>query len=273
MTKIKKVLTYIFLYVMVIISLFPFYFMFVSATNNNRQILSIPPKLTPGTELLTNLANLNEKIDLLRVAFNSIFMAVVFTVLAILLYSMAGYALTKFQFRGKKLFFTIVMITLMMPPQVTYIPRFMLISRIGWVDTYQSVILPLLANGFGIFLMRQNMMAFPDALLEAGRLDGCSEFRLFFGIVMPNMKPSIAALGIYMFMRSWNEFMWPLIVLNKTGMQTLPVALSVLNGGHWRTDYGVIMLGAAIAVLPIMVIFLLFEKQFIAGIMGGSIKE
>ena len=264
---------YLILILAAFISIFPFYFMFVSGTNSNAEILQLPPSLSVGTHLMENFAMMMTRIDLWRVTFNSFVVAISFTILAVIFYSMAGYALAKFAFKGKKTMFMLVMLTMMLPAQVTYIPRYILATKLGWVDDYTAVILPPLANAFGIFLMRQNLYAIPDALLEAARLDGCSEMRIFWRVVMPNMKPAISALGIYMFMNSWNNFLWPLITLNSTSMQTWQLALSVLNGAKWEKQYGVIMLAAGCATLPILLIFLFFQKHFVAGVMGRSIKE
>ncbi len=272
-SKGRQIFTYVFLTIVVIISLFPFYFMFISATNANMDILSITPKMTFGSNLLVNLSNLNKRIDISRVFFNSIVITVSYTLLCILLHSMSGYALSKFDFKGKGLMFTIIMITMMIPSQVMYVPLFTLMNHIGWANTYQAVILPGLANAFGIFLMRQNMMAFPTPLMEAARIDGYGEFSIFFNVVLPNMKPALGALGIYMFMSMWNSFMWPLIILGTKSMYNFPVALSMLDGVIWRKDYGVIMLATSFATLPIMLIFFIFQKQFVAGVMGGAIKE
>ena len=261
------------LIIAVLVSLFPFYFMFVSATNTNADILSATPKLFFGSHAVENYENLGKRLDLGRVLFNSCVLTVTYTALSIMIHSMAGYALAKFEFKGKGIMFGIFMITMMIPGQVMYVPLFTLMNKIGWANTYQAVILPGLAGAFGIFLMRQNMLSFPKSLIEAARIDGCGEFSIFFKIVMPTMKPALGALAIYMFMSMWNSFMWPLIILGTKSMYNFPVALSMLNGVAWRKDYGVIMQATVFAVLPILMIFLIFQKQFIAGVMGGAVKE
>lgn len=269
----RKIFTYAFLTLAIIISIFPFYFMFISATNTNAEILNVSPKMLPGTNLVQNFVKLSKKIDLGRVFLNSMIITVSYTLLSMLLHSMAGYALTKYEFKGKKMFFALIMVTMMIPGQVMYVPLFTLMNAIGWANTYQAVVLPGLAGAFGIFLMRQNMMAFPTSLIEAARIDGYGEFSTFFRVVMPNMKPALGALGIYMFMSMWNSFMWPLIILGTKSMYNFPVALSMLSGVAWQKDYGVIMLATSAATLPIMIIFILFQKQFVAGVMGGAVKE
>ena len=216
MKKFGKVFCYVVLTISAFLSLFPFYFMFVSGTNTNNQILSVPPKLTPGTELLNNFSILNGKVDLLTSTFNTLFISVVYTLLALLLFSAAGYALAKFEFKGKGIIFGFIMGSMMIPSLVMYVPLFEMMIELNMTDSHWAVILPLLANAFGIFLMRQNMMNFPTALMEAGRIDGVSELGIFARIVLPNIKPALGALVIYMFTSMWNNFMWPLMVTRQT---------------------------------------------------------
>lgn len=268
----KKIFSYIILIAAVLISLFPFYLMFVSSTLTTGEILSIPPKLSFGNNFSQNLLNLQEKMDVGKVMFNSLFISIVYTLLTIVLNSMAGYALAKFSFKGKNIIFAAIMGTMMIPAQVLYIPQFTMMTAIGWADSYKAVIIPALANAFGIFLMRQNMMDFPTSLIESARIDGYNEFSIFFKIVLPNMKPALGALGIYNFMSQWGSFMWPLIILSSEDKYTFPVALASLDGLMYK-DYGMMMLGATISTIPILVIFLLFQKQFISGLMGGAVKE
>lgn len=271
-TKLTKLSSYLFLIIALLISLFPFYLMFVSSSLTTGEILSIPPKLTIGTNLMENLANLKDKINVGRVMFNSLFIAIVYTFLTLIINSLAGYALAKFDFKGRNLIFALIMGTMMIPAQVLYIPQFTMMTAIGWADKFRAVIIPALANAFGIFLMRQNMMSFPTSLIESARIDGYGEFSIFFKIVLPNMKPALGALGIYNFMSQWGNFMWPLIILSTKDMYTLPVALASLDGLMYK-DYGMMMLGATISTIPILIMFLVFQKQFISGLMGGAVKE
>lgn len=267
----KKIALYSLLAVGVIVSIFPFYWMIIGATNPSGEIFSIPPSLIPGTYLIENFISLNESIGILRVVFNSLFIALSFTVLSLLICSAAGYAFAKFQFKGRDVIFFVLLLSMMIPYHVTLIPLFRIFVELNWLNTYQAVILPQLAYPFAIFLMRQNMQAIPSTLLEAARVDGAGEFRIFFKIVLPTMRPALAAVAIFLFMFQWNNFIWPLVVLNSGEMYTLPVALSSLIGVS-HIDYGQITLGAAISVVPIMVFFLILQKQFIAGILGGSVK-
>lgn len=269
----KKVGIYVFLALVAFVSLFPFYFMFVSGSNTNMAILSAPPRLIPGSELVNNFKLLVEKIDIFRVAFNTLFVSIVYTLISLFLFSSAGYALAKFEFKGKNLFFGFIMLSMMIPAQVLYVPLFRLFIATDMTNTYSAIILPTLANAFGVFLMRQNMLSFPTALVEASRIDGCSEFGIFLRIVLPNIKPALGALVIYMFTSMWNNFMWPLIVIGTKDMYTFPVALAMLDGIPTNKNFAVVLLATSIATLPILVIFLIFQKQFVAGVMGGAVKE
>ena len=267
----KKVIIYFLLGLGAIISLLPFYWMFVSATHSSGDIFSFPPQMWFGNNLIENITNLQENIGLIRVVFNSIFVTVVFTAGNVLISAMAGYAFSKYKFKGRNAIFFVVLLTLMFPPQARLIPLFKMMTSMDWVNTYQSVILPNLAYAFGIFLMRQNMMKVPDDLIDAARIDGCGEFKIFWKIVLPTMKPALAALGIYMFMFQWSRFMWPLIVLNSPEMKTIPVALSGLMGMS-RIDYGQIMVGTSVSTIPILIIFLFLQRHFVSGILSGSMK-
>lgn len=273
MKRMKKAVCYVILAISTFLSIFPFYFMFISGTNTNSQILSVPPKLTPGVELIRNFLILSEKVKLIRSIWNTLFISMAYTLLAVIIFSAAGYALAKFQFKGKNLIFGFIMVSMMIPSLVMYVPLFEMMIKINMTDTYSSVIFPLLANAFGIFMMRQNMLNFPQALLEAGRIDGVSELGLFYKIVLPNVKPALGALVIYMFTSMWNNFMWPLIILGSKEKYTLPIALAALDGNPTNKNFAVILLAASIATLPILIIFLVFQKQFVAGVMGGAVKE
>lgn len=270
--QIKTILSYSIIIIGVIVSLFPFYWMFIGATNSSADIFSFPPKMVPGKSFMKNLSALNEQIDLQRVIFNSFFVAITYTIFTLALSSITGYAFAKFEFKGRNYLFGAILLTMMLPGQATMIPLFDIMKAFGWLNSYKAVIIPGIASAFGIFLMRQNMLKVPDSLIEAARIDGCGEFAIFYKIVLPTMKPSIAALGIYMFMAQWGNFMWQLIVLNDSSMKTLPVALSSLVGLS-RVDYGQVLLGASLSTLPVIAIFLILQKQFISGILGGALKE
>ncbi|HYF63030.1 MAG TPA: carbohydrate ABC transporter permease, partial [Herpetosiphonaceae bacterium] len=183
----------------------------------------------------------------------------------------------KYRFPGRTTIFGLFLLVLMVPYHVTAVPLFRMMASFtwfsdsNWISSYQAVILPALANPFGIFLMRQSMQALPDDLLDAGRIDGASEWRVFWNVALPTMRPTLAALGIYAFMFQWNSFFWPLIIMRDKAMETLPVRINALVGLS-IIDYGQLMMGTALTTLPIMMIFLAFQRQFISGAMAGAVK-
>lgn len=256
----------------VLLSIAPFYWMLVGSTLPSGEIFHLPPKLLPGDYLAKNFQSLNESLGFAKIFWNSLFIALVYTLVSTLISSMAGYAFAKFNFKGKNLFFFIILCTLMIPSQVTLIPLFEMMVTFNWLNTYQAIILPTLASPFAIYLMRQNMKSVPDSIIEASRVDGAGELKIFFTVILPVTRPAMAAVAIFLFMSQWNSLLWPLITLNSQEMFTLPVALSSLIGMA-RIDYGQLMLGTTLSTVPIMIFFLLLQKHFISGILGGAVKE
>lgn len=228
--RIQKILMHLFLLIGVVISIGPFYWMVVGATNPSGDVLAFPPKLIPGDYLLENLRNLSNSIDIMKAVTNSSIIAIVFVVVSLLICSAAGYAFAKFTFKGSNLIFASFLLAMMIPYQATIIPLFQIFGAIDWINTYQAIILPQICYPFAIFLIRQNMQGIPDSLIEAARIDGAGEFFIFFKIALPTMKPALAAVGIFLFTHQWNNFMWPLIVMTTQENYTLPVALSTLAG-------------------------------------------
>jgi lactose/L-arabinose transport system permease protein len=254
-----------------VISLFPFYWMVVASTHATPDLFKSPPPFLPAGNILNNLVALQDEIGFMRVTANSLGVAAVYTLLSSVVSAMAGYGLAKFRFRGRGVLFAAILATMMIPYQVTLVPLFQMMAALHWINTYQAVVLPFLANAFGIFLMRQAFLSFPDEIIESGRIDGAGEMRIFYGLVLPSVRPQLAALVIYTFMSEWNAFIWPLLVLSKEDLYTIPVALNTLIGQS-RVDYAGLMLGSFIATLPVIVIFLAFQRQFIAGLLGGAVK-
>ncbi|WP_231505539.1 carbohydrate ABC transporter permease [Bacillus sp. EB01] len=269
---VSKIVLYGLLIIGVLLSIGPFYWMIVGSTLPSGELFHLPPKLLPGDHLAENFQSLNESLNIGRIFWNSLFVALVYTGFGTLISAMAGYAFAKFKFKGKQLFFFIILCTLMIPSQVTLIPLFEMMVSFNWLNTYQAIILPTLASPFAIYLMRQNMKAVPDSIIEASRVDGAGEFKIFFSVIFPVTRPALAAVAIFLFMSQWNSLLWPLITMNSSEMFTLPVALSSLIGMA-RIDYGQLMLGTTLSTIPIMIFFLLLQKHFISGILGGAVKE
>ncbi|MFD1933696.1 carbohydrate ABC transporter permease [Nonomuraea mangrovi] len=254
-----------------LVSVVPFYWMAVASTHDTSELFRSPPPFLPGDDLLANLRGLEEAVGFSRVIVNSLATALVYTAGSALVSAMAGYGLAKFRFRGRGVLLAAVLATMMIPFQVLLVPLFQMMASIGWVDTYQAIVIPFLANSFGIFLMRQAFLDFPDELIESGRLDGAGDLRIFYRLVLPVVRPQLGALVIFTFMSQWNSFIWPLLMLNSEEKYVLPVALSHLTG-LTRVDYAGLMLGALLATLPLMLVFLVFQKQFVSGLLGGAVK-
>ncbi|MBL9162357.1 MAG: carbohydrate ABC transporter permease [Planctomycetaceae bacterium] len=193
------------------------------------------------------------------------------TSFALLLNAMAGYAFAKLRFVGREQVFRTLLAALVMPLQVGMLPLFLMLKQLGLINTYWAVIIPSMATIYGIFMVRQYALAIPDSLLDAARLDGASEWRLFFTIVLPLLRPVLATLGIFTFLSAWNDFMWPLIVLTGSENYTLPVALAILSTEHVQ-DAELMMAGSLITILPVLCLFILLQRQLIGGIMVGGVK-
>ena len=250
----------------------PFVWMILGSFKPQGELLRVPPTWWPESPTLENYRSLFSKENFLRYFFNSTVVAVIITVANVTFCSMVGYALAKLRFRGKKLVFALVMGTLMVPGMVTFVPLFVLVANLGLVDTYPGLILPFLVTPFGVFLMRQFIIELPDDLLDAGRIDGAGELRIFRQIILPLCGPGLATLGILTFLGSWNNFLWPLVVAQTQEHYTLPVALALFSTGQNQTNYGLLLAGATVVVLPILIVFLVFQRRFIEGIATTGIK-
>jgi len=264
--------SYIFLLTIVVLVMIPLYWMIVAATIPQSEFFTWPPRLLPGFEWFSNFQALQENVDFVRSMGNSIIISVSYTALSLVLCSMAGFAFAKYEFRFKEPLFYFILATLVLPIQLLIIPLFLLITQLGWTNSYLAVILPWAANPLGIFLMRQNMKAIPDSLLESARMDGATEFQLYYKIALPTMLPSLAALSIILFLNQWQAFLYPLVVLQDPQMYTIPLALADLVGAQ-RVYFDQIMVATSLAVTPIFVVFLTMQQYFIKGILSGSVKQ
>lgn len=268
---ILRLPVYLLLAVASVFSVLPFLWMVIASTHSTSELFGTPLPVLPGGQLWENLARLQESVNFSQVMLNSLGIAVVYTVFSSVVSVMAGYGLATYRFRGRGVLLGVVLVTMMIPMQVLLVPLFQMMASAGWIDSYQAVILPFLANAFGIFLMRQAFLDFPVTLIEAARIDGAGELRTFYRIVLPVARPQLAALVIYTFISQWNAFIWPLLMLNTEDRYTVPVALNTMIGMS-RVDYSGLMLGSLLATLPLMVLFLVFQKQFVSGLMGGAVK-
>lgn len=263
---------YFFLIGLALVAAFPFYFMLVTSTHRTADILTIPPPLWFGSALIQNYRELISALPFWNALWNSFAIATSHTLLVLFFCSLGGYGFAKFQFPGREGLFAFLLATLMVPGVIGLIPSFVIMRQLGWIDTWYPLIIPGIANAFGIFWMRQYInSAIPNDLMDAARIDGAHEFRIYWNVVVPVITPALAALAILTFMGKWNDFQWPLLILKEEAKYTLPVALSTLRSLR-GTEIGVQILGATGAILPILVVFLLASRQFIAGITAGAVK-
>ncbi len=263
---------YAFVCVGALITLAPFYFMFVFATHSRTEIFNLPPPLWFGDDLLTNLKILNERLPFWRNLGWSVYVASASTALTLLFCSMAGYAFALMEFRFKNALFTLVMATMLLPSFMNMIPTFMIMDALGWIDEHRALYIPGAASAFGIMLMRQfASTAVPRELIEAARMDGCGELGIYWRIVLPLLRPALGTLGLITFISSWNNFINPLIVMRTAENYTLPLALRSLQS-TLNTEWGALMTGSAIATLPLLVLFAISSRQLIAGLTAGAVK-
>ncbi len=220
----------------------------------------------------SNYRNLWKTVPYGRYFVNSVFIATASTLLTLFFCSLGGYAFAKYQFRGQKILFGILLASMMVPFQVLLVPLFGLMYDIGWLNSYKAIIIPFSVGAFGVFLMRQFIVTIPSELLDAARIDGCSEFGIYYRIVLPIIKPALGALTIYSFLGSWNGYLWPLIILRDEVKYTLPIGLANLVG-IYRQDYGMLMAGTLLSLMPIVILFLAMQREFVQGITLGGVKE
>ena len=254
------------------LTLLPFLWMLLGSFKTQGELLRRPVTWWPEDPTLANYTAWFSDLNIGQFFTNSLAVAL-FTVLGNLLFcSMVGYALAKMTFPGKRVLFALVMVTLMVPGVVTFVPLFVMVSKLGLVNTYAGLILPFLVSPLGVFLMRQFMMGIPDSLIEAARIDGAGELRTFARIVMPLCGPPLATLGILTFLGSWNNFLWPLVAAQSEEKYTLPVALALFSTGQNATDYGLLLAGAVLVIAPIVVLFVALQRYFVQGVAATGIK-
>jgi multiple sugar transport system permease protein len=255
-----------------VITVVPFLWMLLGSLKTQSELLREPPTWIPESPTADNYTRLWNRLDFPRFFWNSTLISLAITIANVIFCSMIGYALAKLRFVGRDLIFLLVIATLLVPASVMLVPLFVLMSKLDLIDTYWAVILPAAAGPLGVFLMRQFMLAIPDDLLEAARVDGAREFTIFWKIVIPLSAPAIAALGIITFLPSWNALLWPLIVLTSQDNYTLPVALAIFSRGQYAADYGLLMAGSVVLVVPVIIVFLLLQRRFTQSVTMTGIK-
>jgi cellobiose transport system permease protein len=262
---------YPFLIFVLVLSSFPIYWTFTIASQTNEAIGETPPPFLPGGNFLANVRRVFDTVDFAKALVNSFFVAGAITASTLVFCSLAGFAFAKLRFRGRNALLLIVLGTMMCPVQLGVIPLYIEMQALGWAQHLVAVIAPTAVSAFGVVFMRQyTVQAVPDELLEAGRMDGCTSWGLYVHVVLPALRPAMAVLGLLTFMQAWNDFMWPLIVLSPHN-PTVQVALSTLAAGKFM-DYTLVLAGTALAILPVLIVFAMFGRRIISGIMEGAVK-
>ena len=233
---------------------------------------AVPPRLLPSVPTLEHYGALLSRLNLAQSLFNSVLLASATTLVALVLNSMAGYAFAKLNFAGRDRLFNVLLAALVIPGQVAMLPLFLMLKQLGVINTYWAVIIPGMASVFGIFLVRQHALSIPDSLLDAARIDGAGEFRIYRSLVLYVCAPVLVTLAVFTFMGTWSDFLWPLIVLADDDLYTLPVALANLAGEHVQ-DTELMMAGAVLTVLPVLLLFVALQRYYVAGILSGGVKE
>lgn len=270
--RIFLVVAYLVATAWAVVSLFPLYWMISTALKPPTSVMTLPPQWIPESVSLDNFREAFAGSPITRWTFNSFAMALSVTAFQLLFATMAGYGFAKKQFPGREIIFWLYISSLMIPSFALLIPQFTLMSRFGLVNTYLGLIAPGLSAPFGVFLMRQFIQTLPSELIDAAKIDGCSELRVFKDIILPLAKPGLAVLGIFVFMGQWSSFLWPLIVTQSSDMQTLMVGFALLANRELRVNYGALMAAGTYMAIPMLVVFFAFQRYFLRGITIGGIK-
>lgn len=257
--------------VLAVIALIPFLWMISTSLKSRGALMSIPIEWIPAEPTLDGYAKVFSRFPFLRTIGNSLLISVAYTLITLISASMAAFAFAKLRFRGSGAILSVYIATMMIPTQVTMIPLFVVMNRLGLIDSYASVILPSMFKPFAVFLLVQQMKTIPNDYIDAARIDGAGLFQIYRKVALPLCIPTLATLAVTTFMESWNDYLWPLLMLTDRNKMTLPIALSTLNG-QYSTEYNVLMAGSLISMIPIIIIYIAAQKQFKSGLMAGGIK-
>jgi len=272
-TSPSRIAAHFVLMVGVLLFVFPFYWLIVMATSSTAQIYSVPPRLFLGTSFFENFGKVLEGSTFLTAFANSIWLTIVSVAIHLFLAALAGYVFAKVSFPGRNTLFAILLATMLIPTGVSLVPTFQIYADLGWLNTYLPLIVPGAVSAFGVFWMRQAASsAVSDEVIDAAKIDGAGFMRTFLQVALPSMRPALVAFGIFQVMWTWNDYLWPLLVLGKPSMFTLPIALQQLQGNYGTTDYSVVMAGTLVAILPLIILFFFLRKTILENVSAGALK-
>ncbi|MCK4724293.1 MAG: carbohydrate ABC transporter permease [Anaerolineales bacterium] len=270
-SPIMKIALYAVLIVVAATMFVPFLWMISTSLKENQFVLSMPPEFFPAAPTLESYQQLLELLPFGRMMVNSFIVAISVTIGQIISGSMAAYVFARMEFRGRDVIFLAYLATLMIPSQVTIVPLFILMRYLGWINTYQGIISPMVFTAFGTFLLRQSFLTIPKELEEAAFIDGASHWTVFWKIIMPVSRPALATLAVFAFMQAWNAYLWPLFVINDENIMTLPVGLALLHG-RYLTEWNLVMAGAVVTIVPMLIIYLMAQDYFVKGVVTSGLK-
>jgi ABC-type glycerol-3-phosphate transport system permease component len=263
---------YVLLVVGAVVMLIPIFWMISTSLKPLNEVFALPIRWWPAESHWENYSNAWNRFPFGRYFANSVIVSFAVTAINVLLSGFAGFALAKYRFFGKQVLFLAILATLMLPIEALMVPTFLIVKEFNWLNSYQGLIIPAAADAFGVFLMRQTMLHVPDALIEAARIDGASEIRIYFQIVMPLLWPATLTLAIFVWRETWDAFVWPLLIISQDQLRTLPIGLQRFQEEN-LTNYNEAMAMSFVAMLPLAVLFFIFQRAFIQGIAGTGIKE
>ncbi|MDM5340574.1 carbohydrate ABC transporter permease [Fictibacillus enclensis] len=270
--KIKMIVIFLVLCGMAFLFLLPFIWMLSTALKTPSEVTAKDTHIIPDKLMWSNFSDALHAAPFAGYVGNSLIVSILAVILTVFINCLAGYAFAKYKFRGRNILFLMILSTLIIPVQITMIPNFYILKYLGWINSYAGLIIPRAAEAFGLFLARQYIMNIPDSLIEAARIDGASEFKIFRKVILPNIKPLIAVLVIFTFMWRWNELAWPLIAVSEQSMYTVQLGLAMLKGEHF-INWTQLMSLTLLSVIPILIVFLIFQRYFIKGMVGSGMKE
>ncbi len=269
--KVYTITLNVILLLLGIVTVYPFVWMLCSSFKVNKEIMALEQHLLPQVFTVENYINMNARFNFMRFFANSLLVTIVITLAVIYTSTICGFVLSKYKFKGRELLFGFVLCTMMIPWCVTIIPKYSMIQKFGWLDSYKALIIPAMFSGFGIFNMKQHIATLPDEILEAARIDGANEFYIFHRIIFPMAKNGISSIAIFQFLWAWEDYLWPYLIISTKEKQLLAVGLKMFSG-QYSTDYGALFAATAISIIPVLLIYLIFQKQFIAGVASAAVK-
>ena len=269
--KVYTITLNVILLLLGIITVYPFVWMLFSSFKVNKEIMALEQHLLPQVFTVENYINMNARFNFMRFFANSLLVTIVITLAVIYTSTICGFVLSKYKFKGRELLFGFVLSTMMIPWCVTIIPKYSMIQKFGWLDSYKALIIPAMFSGFGIFNMKQHIATLPDEILEAARIDGANELFIFHRIIFPMAKNGISSIAIFQFLWAWEDYLWPYLIISTKEKQLLAVGLKMFSG-QYSTDYGALFAATVISIIPVLLIYIIFQKQFIAGVASAAVK-